>query len=352
MGCHSCFLIAPGPGALLFVMAGFSLKSFKDSGRPLSTSPAHCSHITGWLPSICKSSFPKSTSFASTSVQICDGGHHRWFPSPSFLHIELWQLRCLNRSFLPLCGLHPEEGVPNCEELQQLRSTKLQLVCWEESWNYRHLHRRLDDNLLHGSSQRMFANCVGGSIDRGLFGTVPCSKFHCHILDMSCWTCLGVSSLAATTGQDESHWRRGSCEHWAPIADDVGGSSLFSSHALHMGLPCVKIFHPQCLHSRRLLEDSGFAALGTWPWNVLLHLVLHDLLRHASAQIPPTIFTKTCYQMHRCCRGQTIAKKPNETKCFAMRDCRQDPQTTLYSKKCKTGPFEQTPHQTSLYFFK
>ena len=29
-----------------------------------------------------------------------------------------------------------------------------------------------------------------------------------------------------------------------------------------------RFFHPQCLHSRRLLEDSGFAALGTWPWNV------------------------------------------------------------------------------------
>ena len=59
-------------------------------------------------------------------------GHHRWFPSPSFLHIELWQFHCLNRSFLPLCGLHPEEGVPNCEELQQLHSTTLQLVLYVE----------------------------------------------------------------------------------------------------------------------------------------------------------------------------------------------------------------------------
>ena len=219
-------------------------------------------------------------------------GHHGWFPSPSFLHIELWQFHCLNRSFLPLCGLHPEEGVPNCEELQQLHSTTLQLVCWEESWSCRNMHRRLDDNLLHGSSQVMFANYIGGSIDRGLFGTVPCPKFHCHILDMLCWTCLGGSSLAATTGYDEGHWRKGSCEHWAPIADDVGGSSLFFPMPYIRDFLMWRFFHPQCFHSRKLLEDTGFAALGTWPRNVLLQVVLHDLLRHDRARIAPTILPK------------------------------------------------------------
>ena len=52
--------------------------------------------------------------------------------------------------------------------------------------------------------------------------------------------------------------------------------SVFS-HALHKGLSCVKIFSSPL----RLLEDSGFAALGAWPWNGLLQVNLGFVVSRA-----------------------------------------------------------------------
>ena len=42
---HSTFRIAPGPGALFTVILGVNLRRMRDSGRPLRTIPAHCSHM-------------------------------------------------------------------------------------------------------------------------------------------------------------------------------------------------------------------------------------------------------------------------------------------------------------------
>ena len=64
--------VQSGPGARAGVIFGSSRKRRKEDGRPLSTSPPHCSHLVVCLgfSGFSKMPLPRSTSSASTSFQL------------------------------------------------------------------------------------------------------------------------------------------------------------------------------------------------------------------------------------------------------------------------------------------
>ena len=76
IGSRSRFLIGPDPGARFFVRRGLSLNSRKELGRPLSTSPPHCSHFTTRSARTASGSSPLPSTSQPPHPSI-SGCHHR-----------------------------------------------------------------------------------------------------------------------------------------------------------------------------------------------------------------------------------------------------------------------------------